>query len=117
MTREWRGQSYDTYIQVEAWNELADASLWIAPQMRVVVQGKLAVNSWQDQQGQKRSMVVIKAESIQRLAPLQAQPQAYGQQQPYAAPAQDYNAHNAKYQQSQQQQQTQGGAKPPDLPF
>lgn len=80
---------------VIAWRQLADlAENYIRKGSQIYVEGKIRSRSWDDQNGQKRYVTEIQADSIQLLGkrgdnagtPAQPQPQNYGGG--YNAPAQ-----------------------------
>lgn len=104
-----------------AWRQLADlAENYIRKGSQLYVEGKIRSRSWDDQNGQKRYVTEIQADTIQLLgrrsdnpgAQQPSQPQGYGQpaqgygQQPaapayggYSAPAQPQPQHHAPVQQ------------------
>lgn len=100
-----------------AWRQLADlAENYIRKGSQIFVEGRIRSRSWDDQNGQKRYVTEIQADSIQLLgkrgdnagAPAQPQQQNYGGN--YNAPAQQ------QYQpQPQQPQQTTPIVNPADL--
>ena len=100
---------------VIAWRQLADlAENYIRKGSQIYVEGKIRSRSWDDQNGQKRYVTEIQADTIQLLgrrsdnpAAQQAQPQNYGG---YSAPVQQPH-----HPQPQPAQQTTPIVSPADL--
>ena len=95
-----------------AWRQLADlAENYIRKGSQIFVEGRIRSRSWDDQNGQKRYVTEIQADSIQLLgkrgenagAPAQPQPQTYG------------GGYNAPAQPQPQPQQTTPMVNPADL--
>ena len=90
---------------VIAWRQLADlAENYIRKGSQIYVEGKIRSRSWDDQNGQKRYVTEIQADTIQLLGrrgdntapqPAQPQPQNYGG---YNAPAQPQPQHTQPHQ-------------------
>ena len=105
--RDRNGESREMteWHTIIAWRQLADlAENYIRKGSQIYVEGKIRSRSWDDQNGQKRYVTEIQADTIQLLgrrgdnpgapAQPQGQPQpqpAYGQPS-YSAPAQPHHA-------------------------
>ena len=87
---------------VIAWRQLADlAENFIRKGTQIYVEGKIRSRSWDDQNGQKRYVTEIQADSIQLLG---RRPDGQGSQGQQAPPQPAYQQNN--YQQPQQHQTT-----------
>ena len=99
---------------VIAWRQLADlAENYIRKGSQIYVEGKIRSRSWDDQNGQKRYVTEIQADTIQLLGRRADNPAAQPQPQP-----QNYGGYNAPSQQHHapaQPQQTTPIVSPADL--
>ena len=114
-TQERNGRENTVFIDVDVWETAGASYANTIPQgSSVVVTGRFAVNTWQDQNGNKRSTPVVVANAILPLAMMQmaTQPQYAAPQ--YAPQPQSQYCQPQYYQQGVQMQN--GGQYAPPQP-
>lgn len=73
VNREWRNQQGEqqketTFLDIEAWGRLAEnCGRYLAKGRPVFVEGRLRLDSWETQDGQKRNKVLVVADNVQFL--------------------------------------------------
>ena len=84
-TQERNGRESSVFIDVDVWEAAGASYANTIPQgASVVVSGRFSINTWQDQNGNKRSTPVVVANAILPLAVMQMAPQSqYCQPQYY----------------------------------
>ena len=80
-----------TYIDVEAWNKLADnCSQFLSKGRKVIIEGRLDLKRWETEDGNKRSKLFCAAERVHFLSSdSQKEPKAEGQQKEESQPQEE----------------------------
>jgi len=94
VNRRWKGQDGQekeevSFFDVEAWGRVAETSAQYLKKGRsVIIEGRLKQSRWETNEGQKRSKVIIQADSVQFLgAPKEGPPEASETAPEASAPA------------------------------
>lgn len=140
VSRRYKGkngeyQEETAFVDIDVWAQRAEfCSKYLKKGTRIYVEGRLRFNTWDAQDGSKRSKLTVTAESVEFALPkgqseggYQSQGNAYGGGAPQqAAPAPQQQQPPAAPQSYPQQTQQQGYSAPPaggqantddDLPF
>ena len=114
VSRTYKERDYTMFVTVKHWGDAIDSLMRTAPGAGLLVTGRLDIEAWEGQNGQRRYETVVTADTVGGYVPPTATAQQ-PQQQPRGNAWSSQNPYNNMAPQAVQQPQQQYGAAPQQL--
>jgi single-strand DNA-binding protein len=69
VSEKYKDKEYTTYVDIVAWGKTAElCAQYLAKGRQILVDGRLQLDQWENQQGEKRSKLRVRADRVQFLS-------------------------------------------------